>query len=85
MILLFNIEKRGNPLSYKYTENALSGTVQAIYSMTSWAGRRLMPITGVTGTFGRKIYQKIVPWHYFRQAVMKLNPWLTEAQNRLLP
>lgn len=34
---------------------------------------------GENGTFGRKL------WHYFQQTVMKLNPLLTEARNRLLP
>lgn len=40
---------------------------------------------GVNGTFGRKNYQEIVLWRYFWQAVMKLNPWLTKARDRLLP
>lgn len=34
---------------------------------------------GENGTFGRK------RWHYFQQTVMKLNPLLTVARNRLLP
>ena len=33
---------------------------------------------GAGGTFGRRSYREIVLWRYFRQAVMKLNPWLTE-------
>ena len=40
---------------------------------------------GVDGTFGRKNYREIVLCRYFRQAVMKLNPRLTEARDRLLP
>ena len=33
---------------------------------------------GASGTFGRKSYREVVLWRYFKQAVMKLNPWLTE-------
>ena len=34
---------------------------------------------GVNGTFGRKSYREIVLWRYVKDAVFKLNPWLTEA------
>ena len=34
---------------------------------------------GVNGTFGRKNYREIVLWRYFKDAVFKLNPWLTES------
>ena len=34
---------------------------------------------GVNGTFGRKSYREIVLWRYFKDAVFKLNPWLTES------
>ena len=34
---------------------------------------------GVNGTFGRKSYREIVLRRYFKDAVFKLNPWLTEA------
>ena len=34
---------------------------------------------GVNGTFGRKSYREIVLWRYFKDAVFKLNPWLTET------
>lgn len=40
---------------------------------------------GVDGTFGRKNYREIVLWRYFRQVVIKLNPRLTEAHDRLFP
>lgn len=33
---------------------------------------------GVNGSFGRKSYREIVLWRYFKDAVFKLNPWLTE-------
>ena len=34
---------------------------------------------GVNGTFGRKNYREIVLWRYFKDAVFKLNPWITET------
>ena len=34
---------------------------------------------GANGTFGRKSYREIVLWRYFKDAVFKLNPWLTES------
>ena len=34
---------------------------------------------GVNGTFGRKNYREIVLWRYFKDAVFKLNPWMTET------
>lgn len=34
---------------------------------------------GVNGTFGRKSFREIVLWRYFKDAVFKLNPWLTES------
>ncbi len=34
---------------------------------------------GEDGTFGRKSYREIVLWRYFREAVFRLNPWLTET------
>lgn len=34
---------------------------------------------GIDGTFGRGSYREIVLWRYFRNAVFRLNPWLTES------
>ena len=34
---------------------------------------------GINGTFGRKNYREIVLWRYFKDAVFKLNPWMTET------
>ena len=33
---------------------------------------------GEDGTFGRKSYREIILWRYFKAAVFRLNPWLTE-------
>ena len=43
---------------------------------------------GENGTFGRRSYREILLTRYFRQALQRLNPWLTtqqidEAQKKL--
>ena len=35
---------------------------------------------GETGTLGRKSYKEILLARYFREALLRLNPWLTPAQ-----
>lgn len=35
---------------------------------------------GETGTLGRKSYKEILLTRYFREALLRLNPWLTPAQ-----
>ena len=35
---------------------------------------------GETGTFGRKSYHEILLTRYFREALLRLNPWITPAQ-----
>ena len=35
---------------------------------------------GETGTLGRKSYREILLTRYFREALLRLNPWLTPAQ-----
>ena len=35
---------------------------------------------GKNGTFGRTSYHEILLTRYFRQALQRLNPWLTSAQ-----
>lgn len=35
---------------------------------------------GENGTLGRKSYHEIVLWRYFKQALKKLNTWITDAQ-----
>ena len=34
---------------------------------------------GPDGSFGRRSYEEIVLWRYFKAAVFRLNPWLTES------
>ena len=35
---------------------------------------------GDNGTFGRKSYKEILLTRYFREALLRLNPWITPAQ-----
>lgn len=70
-------------MSYEYSENKLvqDSAGNLLHDELGWdvAYAYNTEKLGVDGTFGRKNYREIVLWRYFRQAVMKLNPWLTEA------
>ena len=35
---------------------------------------------GENGTFGRKSYHETLLTRYFREALLRLNPWITSAQ-----
>ena len=37
-------------------------------------------VLGEDGTFGRRSYKEILLVRYFREALRRLNPWITEAQ-----
>ena len=37
-------------------------------------------VLGENGTLGRKDYHEIVLWRYFKQALKRLNTWITDAQ-----
>ena len=70
-------------MSYEYSENALvqDSAGNLLHDELGWevAYAYNTEKLGINGTFGRKSYREIVLWRYFRRAVMKLNPWLTEA------
>ena len=70
-------------MSYDYSENSLvqDSAGNLLHAELGWdvAYAYNTEKLGENGTFGRKSYREIVLWRYFRQAVMKLNPWLTEA------
>ena len=76
-------------MSYEYSENVLvqDSAGNLLHAELGWevAYAYNTEKLGENGTFGRKNYREIVLWRYFRQAVMKLNPWMTEARNRWLP
>lgn len=76
-------------MSHNYSENILvqDSAGNLLHDELDWevAYAYNTEKLGVNGTFGSKNYLEIVLWRYFRQAVMKLNPWLKEAHNRLRP
>lgn len=70
-------------MSYDYSENILVQE-SAGHLLEDELGWRVelaynTEILGETGTFGRKSYKEILLVKYFRQALSKLNPWLTPA------
>lgn len=70
-------------MSYDYSENILVQE-SAGHLLEDELGWRVelaynTEILGETGTFGRKSYKEILLVKYFKQALSKLNPWLTPA------
>ena len=37
-------------------------------------------VLGEKGTLGRKSYEEVVLWRYFRKALRRLNPWINDEQ-----
>lgn len=70
-------------MSYDYSENILvqESAGHLLQNELGWevAYAYNTEKLGVNGTFGRKNYREIVLWRYFKDAVFKLNPWLTET------
>ena len=70
-------------MSYDYSENILvqNSAGNLLENELGWevAYAYNTEKLGENGTFGRKSYREIVLWRYFREAVFRLNPWLTET------
>ena len=70
-------------MSYDYSENILvqESAGRLLEDELGWRVELAYntEILGETGTFGRKSYKEILLVKYFRQALSKLNPWLTPA------
>jgi len=70
-------------MSYEYSENKLvqDSAGNLLHDELGWdvAFAYNTEKLGENGSFGRKSYWEILLWRYFRDAVFKLNPWLTEA------
>ena len=70
-------------MSYEYSENTLvqESAGHLLHDELGWDVYYAYNTEklGVNGTFGRKSYREIVLWRYFKDAVFKLNPWLTES------
>ena len=70
-------------MSYDYSENILVQE-SAGHLLEDELGWRVelaynTEVLGEAGTFGRKSYKEILLVKYFKQALSKLNPWLTPA------
>ena len=69
-------------MSYEYSENTLvqESAGHLLHDELGWEVYYAYNTEklGINGTFGRKSYREIVLWRYFKDAVFKLNPWLTE-------
>ena len=70
-------------MSYDYSENILVQE-SAGHLLEDELGWRVelaynTEVLGETGTFGRKSYKEILLVKYLKEALLKLNPWLTPA------
>ena len=71
-------------MSYDYSENQLvqDSAAALLHDELGWdvVLAYNQEVLGETGTLGRKSYREIILWRYFRQALHRLNPWITDAQ-----
>ena len=71
-------------MSYDYSENILvqESAGHLLERELGWqvAFAHNTEKLGKDGTFGRTSYQEVLLTRYFRQALQRLNPWLTPAQ-----
>ena len=71
-------------MSYDYSENILvqESSGHLLQNELGWevAFAYNTEKLGENGTFGRKSYKEILLTRYFREALLRLNPWITPAQ-----
>lgn len=71
-------------MSYDYSENILvqESSGHLLQNELGWevAFAYNTEKLGEDGTFGRKSYKEILLTRYFREALLRLNPWITPAQ-----
>lgn len=71
-------------MKYEYSENVLvqDSAAALMHDELGWdvVYAYNTEVLGENGTLGRKDYHEIVLWRYFKQALRKLNPWITDAQ-----
>ncbi|MBO4711465.1 type I restriction endonuclease subunit R [bacterium] len=71
-------------MSYDYSENILvqESAGNLMRDELGWDVKFAYntEVLGENGTFGRKSYKEILLVRYFRAALKKLNPWISEAQ-----
>ena len=71
-------------MSYDYSENILvqESAGHLLRDELGWdvAFAYNTEKLGENGTFGRKSYKEILLTRYFREALLRLNPWITPTQ-----
>ena len=71
-------------MSYDYSENILvqESAGDLLHNELGWDVKFAYntEVLGENGTFGRKSYKEILLVRYFRDALKKLNPWITYSQ-----
>ncbi len=71
-------------MSYDYSENILvqESAGHLLEAELGWEVKfaHQTEVLGEHGTFGRKSYKEILLTRYFREALKRLNPWLTAGQ-----
>ena len=71
-------------MSYDYSENILvqESAGNLMHEELGWDVKFAYntEILGENGTFGRKSYKEILLVRYFREALKRLNPWITDSQ-----
>ena len=71
-------------MSYDYSENIVvqESAVNLLQNELGWDVKFAYNsvVLGKNGTFGRESYRDILLTRYFRDALKKLNPWITENQ-----
>lgn len=71
-------------MKYEYSENVLvqDSAAALMHDELGWevVYAYNTEVLGENGTLGRKNYHEIVLWRYFRQALKRLNTWITDAQ-----
>lgn len=71
-------------MSYDYSENVLvqDSAAALLHDELGWevAYAYNQEVLGENGTLGRKTYREIILWRYFRQALKRLNPWISDTQ-----
>ena len=70
-------------MSSGYTENDIQESAGKLLQYElGWDVRYAYntEVLGENGTFGRKSYEEVVLWRYFRQVLRRLNPWISDEQ-----
>lgn len=71
-------------MSHDYSENILAqeSAGHLLQNELGWevAFAYNKEVLGKDGTFGRSSYKEILLSRYFRDALKRLNPWITDAQ-----